>query len=137
MPKKSWAEKFESAKPPVVKRLDKNVAGMKAGQMMLIPSPKLIDDYIRSIPEGTSSDLSEMREELANQEGAETTCPITSGIFLRIVAERMWDQNEQGAAMDELTPVWRVINTKTPTFKKLSFDGEFLIDQRRREGLGE
>ena len=76
-----------------------------------------------------------MRDKLATAYGADVMCPLTTGIFLRIVAEAVNEAYINGVKMDDLTPVWRVLDTKSPTIKKLDFDPEFLWNQRRREGL--
>lgn len=132
---KSWKEKLEDSKPHQVKKLNKSMVGMKAGQMMLIASPAIIDDFIRNIPEGTAVNVKEMRATLAAQYNAEVTCPITTGIFLRIAAEAAYEAYENGEPIDAITPFWRVFDAKTTTLKKLSFDHEFLWNQRKREGL--
>ena len=132
---KSWTEKLNSPKPHQVKPVPKDMAGMKKGQTMLIPTAKIVDRFIRAIPEGRSTDYRALRAALARQYGAEVTCPITTGIFLRIVAEAAWEAYENGAGIDEITPVWRVLDKNSPTVKKISFDPQFLYDQRQREGL--
>jgi hypothetical protein len=132
---KSWAEKLNSPKPHQVKPVPMNIAGMKEGQIMLIPTAKIVDAFIRAIPEGSSMDHRALRAALAERYDAEVTCPITTGIFLRIVAEAAWEAHENGAGIDEITPVWRVLDKNSPTVKKISFDPQFLFDQRQREGL--
>ena len=132
---KSWKEKLAESKPEQVKLLDKSMMGMKEGQMMLIASPAIFDDFIRRIPEGTSKNMKQVRDELAGQFDAQVTCPLTSGIFLRIVAEAAYEAYENGTKIDDITPVWRVIDKNSPTVKKLTFDPEFLWNQRDREGL--
>lgn len=132
---KSWIEKLNSSRPHQVKPVPINIAGMKAGQIMLIPTAKIIDDYINKIPTGQSVNPRLMRDQLARQYEAEITCPITTGIFLRIVSEAAWEAYDNGKPLSQITPVWRIIGPDTPTFKKLSFDNRFIIDQRAREGL--
>ena len=89
---------------------------------MLIATPKLIDEYIRQIPEGTETDLKTMRKDLAIDLFADKTCPVTAGIFLRIVTEKAYEEWSNGVNENEITPFWRVINAKAPIVKKLSFD---------------
>ena len=132
---KTWTEKLNSSKPHVVKPVPMDIAGMKEGQIMLIPSARLIDDFIRAIPPGTAMDARQMRAGLAAQNGAEVACPITTGILLRIVAEAAWEAHENGTAIDAITPVWRVLGPDAPTLKKISYDPQFLHNQRQREGL--
>ncbi len=133
--KKSWSEKLNSSKPHEVKPVPRDMMGMKKGEMMLIPSPQIINNFIKSIPKGTSMDVKTLRKKLAKKHKAEVTCPITTGILLRIVAEAAYEAYEQGAKLSAVTPVWRVLDEDTPTMKKLSYDTAFILDQRAREGL--
>jgi hypothetical protein len=131
--KPTWMDKLNGSKPPVVKPAPISFAGMRQGQVMLIPSPKLIDDFIRKIPKGKQVDMAQMRSQLATLHRAEVSCPVTTGIFLRIVVEAANEAHEKGVAMSAITPVWRVIDPKAALLKKVSFDPGWLLDQRERE----
>ena len=133
--KKSWAEKLAKAEEPEVKPCPKKFADLLPGQIMLIPTARLIDGFVRTIPPGQAMDVKQMRAAMAAQNGAEVSCPLTTGIHLRTVAEAMYEAYEAGAAADDLTPVWRVIGPKAPVLKKLTFDPDFLMDRRAAEGL--
>ena len=133
--RKSWKEKLNNGRLPHIDISDKEFAGIKAGQKMLIPTPKLIDDYIRQIPKGKSADSATIRKDLAIENGAEVTCPLTTGIFLRIVAEAAYEDFQQGKPIEKITPFWRVIDEKSPTAKKLTFGTGFLKKQREKEAL--
>jgi len=132
---KSWKEKLASAKPHQVKPVAKSFAGMKQGQSMLIPSARMIDAFIRGIPSGSCLDLKTLREKLAAEHNAEITCPIATGFLLRIVSEAAWEDHETGTPLSKITPVWRVLDAMSPTLKKISFDPQFILDQRQKEGL--
>ncbi len=133
---KTWTDKVnDPTKEYVVKKLEKDFADMPAGSKMLIATPKIIDDYIRQIPKGKSGSLATMRRDLANEYGAEYTCPVTSGIFLRIVSEAAHEQIENGVALNKVTPFWRVIDSQSKLSKKLSFGEGFVQQQRKKEGL--
>ncbi len=119
---KSWTEKYNNGKAAVVKPLEKDFADMQSGDQMLIATPQIIDNYIRQIPAGTKVPLKTLRKDLALDHRANNTCPLTTGIFLRIVVEKAHEEHEKGANLDEITPFWRVINEKSPIIKKLSFD---------------
>lgn len=110
-------------------------ADAKTGRLTLFPSARLIDEYIRDIPAGDSRDLKSMKQELAARHGANVVCPVTTGVQLRIVAEAAHESFASGASMEEITPVWRVMDETTPTLKKLSFDPAFILDQRTSEGI--
>ena len=135
--RKSWQEKLNIDRKPVVEKADKDFGGVRAGQRMLIPTPLLVDNYIRQIPRGQQSDLSTIRKDLAAAYHADVTCPLTTGIFLRIVAEAAYEQFEQGVPLQKITPFWRVLNKKSPAVKKLSFGDDFLMEQRKKEGIEE
>lgn len=80
-------------------------------------------------------DVPTLRRKLARKFKAEVTCPITLGFHLRTVAEAAWEAHQQGAKPADITPVWRVLDAAAPTLKKLSGGADFILDQRRREGL--
>ena len=131
---KSWDDRMEQDHS-VVKKLDKDFADMKAGSLMYISNPKTIATYIRNIPKGKAVNLKTMRNDLALEHAAEVTCPVTTGIFLRIVAEAANEQLDQGKAIGRITPFWRVIDTKMPLAKKLTFGTKLIREQRKKENL--
>ena len=127
--KKTWIEKLEEDKAPQVKRLDKDFADMPAGCMMLIATPQIIDDYVKTVGYGTRIPLKTMRDDLALEHNAEYTCPVTTGIFLRIVAEANFEKWQNGASLESIAPFWRVIDPKSALAGKLSFGKEFLEER--------
>lgn len=133
--RKTWTEKLNPTAKHKVERIDKDFADIPAGASMLVATPQIVREYISAIPEGTSTDIKTMRKDLAASFGAEYSCPVTSGIFLRIVAEHAWEQLEQGVAIDDVPPFWRIIDLKSNTAKKLSFGTDFIREQRQKEGL--
>ena len=122
--KKSWIEKREGGKPPHVIVIEKSFAGIAAGSKMLISSPQEIADYIGAIPKGKYVEPLQMREALAKKHKADATCPVTTGIFLRIVAEAALEEHAQGKSANRLTPFWRVISNDSALAKKLSIDAK-------------
>ena len=133
--RKTWVEKRDLANEPEVKKSLKDFADIKAGEKMLIPSPKIVDEYIKHIPKGKESSLAQMRKDLAAEFNADKTCPVTSGIFIRIVSEAAYEEYGLGKALNKITPFWRIINEKSPAAKKFSFGIDFLKEQRRKEKL--
>jgi alkylated DNA nucleotide flippase Atl1 len=75
--------------------------------MMLIPTALEVDAMIRKIPYGELSTLGEIRERLARWHRADVTCPLVTGIFLRIVAEAAEEDRIDGKT--DITPYWRVV----------------------------
>ncbi len=132
---KTWQEKFNSDKPYVVKTIDKKFADMPAGTRMFIATPRIIDAYVNHIPSGVEVDILTLRKDLAAEYDAEMTCPVTTSIFLRIASEVAFEKYQNGANIDEITPFWRVMNSKMPIAKKLSCGTDFINSQRKKENL--
>lgn len=135
MAKKTWAEKMKPDAEWKVERTDKKFADIPEGASMLIATPNIVDEYVKNIPEGTATDIKQMRRDLATEYNAEYTCPVTSGIFLRIVAENAYGELQKGKSIDHIAPFWRIIDMKSPAAKKLTFGIDFLREQRKKEGL--
>lgn len=132
---KSWQEKLNDSKPAQTKRLEKGMLGKPAGAVMHISTPLAIDRYLRTIPAGKAVSTSELRDALAKKNKADFTCPLTTGIFLRIVAEAAFENLNKGKTVDAITPFWRVIEPASQLAKKLSFDVAFITRQRQNEGI--
>jgi len=113
----------------------KPFADIPAGSTMLIATPLIIDKYIRQIPKGHFRAIKEMRKDLAAEYKAEYTCPVTTGIFIRIVAEAAYEAYEKGKPISKITPFWRAMSIHSPSAKKLSFGIQFLKDQQKKEGI--
>lgn len=133
--KKTWIQKRDSDKKGQVKILNKKFADMPEGCRMFIATPKIIETYLRLIPLGTSVELSTMRKDLALSKDAEMTCPVTTGIFLRVVSEAALEELALGKTIDEVTPFWRVVKAESKLADKLNCDISFIHEQRALEGL--
>jgi len=131
--KKSWLDKLNENKEPKIKRIDIDFADIPAGSNMFIATPKLIDQYINEIGVGKRIDLKTLRKDLAIEHNADYTCPVTTGIFLRIVAEANYEKLQQGIHLQEITPFWRVIEPNSALAKKLTFGQDFLLEQIEKE----
>ena len=94
--KKSWIDKFNQPRVKMIKVLDTNFADMKVGEKMLIATPKIIDEYINKVPKSYTVDIKTMRKDLALSHHSEVTCPVTTGVFLRIVSEVSYEKIIQG-----------------------------------------
>ena len=106
---------------------------LPVGARLLISSPRRIDEEIRRLERGATLSTAALRERLATQAGAEACCPLTAGIFLRIVAEAAWDELQDGASPDSVTPFWRVVEPRSPLAKKLRCGPDFIAAMRARE----
>ena len=133
--RKTWVAKRDLAKEATVKKTDKDFADIKVGEKMLIATPAIVDAYIRNISKGKETTLAQMRKDLAAAYHADKTCPVTTGIFLRIVAEAAQEEYENGKAIGKIAPFWRIMDEHSPAAKKLSFGTGLLKEQRRKEHL--
>ena len=135
--KKTWLDKLNETKEPKIKRIDIDFADIPAGSNMFIATPKIIDKYIQEIGVGKRVDTKTLRKDLALAHNADYTCPVTAGIFLRIVAEANYEKLQQGKNVEEITPFWRVIEPNSVLAKKLTFGQDFLLQQIEKERINE
>ncbi len=137
-PKKTWREKLEKKQEPVIKLPPKNWIEKYGGEKMLIATPRIIDRFIRQVPPGQLITIGKIRSELARKYQADFTCPLTTGIFVRIAAEAAEEDRENGGK--DIAPYWRVTKddgTLNPKFpggvekqaKNLSAEG-FEIEKK-------
>ncbi|MGL4599098.1 MAG: hypothetical protein ACRCYO_16380 [Bacteroidia bacterium] len=132
---KTWTEKLRANKEPKVKRIDAAFADIPAHSIMFIATPQLINHYIKQIPKGKKVSVQTMRKDLALENKAEYTCPVTTGIFLRIVAEANFELYQQTNSLKGITPFWRVIEPNSALSKKLSFGQDLIIKQQKLEKI--
>lgn len=132
---KTAAERLKESKPEKRVVLDKDFAGVKAGQMLYVANPKVVDQYVRGIPAGQSRSIVQMREDLAKRRDADATCPVSTAIFLRISAQAAIDELEGGRPIKGIAPFWRVLRASDKITAKLSIDRQWIDTQRALEGL--
>ena len=133
---KTWEQKYQGHPKPEIKALEKKFADIQAGESMVITSPQIVEDYMRSIPKGVEKTVADFRIWAAKKFGADKACPVTSGIFLKIVAEKQIEDMEvRGVSESKIAPFWRMIGPKSPLLKKLSFDLGIWKSYRLTEGL--
>lgn len=133
MAKRDWASRLDANPEPVVRRMPKDRIGLKKGDLVLLPSARLVDDFIRAIPKGREVSLSGLRSTLARRHKADGTCPVHLGYHLRTVAEAACEARDRGTPLRSITPVWRVLDETALTLKKLSARNAAWILARRAE----
>lgn len=132
---KSWTERLNTPGINGIKPTPRTFGDVVEGQAMLVPTPRQVDDFIRTILPGTAMDVRTLRAGLARRHGAEVTCPVTIGYHLRTVAEAAHKDIGHGMPLEAVTPFWRVLDARTPTTSKLTFGAAFVAERRRQEGL--
>ncbi|MEY2904741.1 MAG: hypothetical protein RJA52_757 [Bacteroidota bacterium] len=131
--KKSWKDKLNDEKREQLKPLEKDFWGYHIGDIMLIATPKIIENYVQQIPSGKITTPEVMRKDLAIEFNATFTCPMTSGIFLRIVAEAAYEEFLQNGDATKITPFWRIIEPESKLASKLTFGENFIKEMRSKE----
>ena len=101
-----WREKIEKPQEPKIVRVPPKMSRFGKGTM-LIPTPLLVDELVRKVGKGQLVTVSELRRRLAQDFAADVTCPLTTGIFLRIAAEAAEEDRANGRR--RITPYWRVV----------------------------
>ncbi|HJQ56683.1 MAG TPA: hypothetical protein VJ890_07245 [Vineibacter sp.] len=134
--KASWTEKLQRPARHQVKPAPMDFGDMKKGEIMLVPTPQIVDAFIHTIPRGASMDVRTLRQRLARKHRAQVTCPVTMGFHIRTVAEAAYEAHSQGVALDKITPFWRVLDESTPTTRKLACGVGFVTKRRVEEGIG-
>jgi hypothetical protein len=133
--KKSAREKLYSGKEPRLVLLDRKFGGISAGKVMLVASPLIVDGYLRAISVGNCKTIAEMRNDLARAWNADSTCPLSTSVFLRIVAEAAIEELESGFEVEKVAPFWRVLSSGERLVKKLAFPPEMIDSLRRLEDI--
>ena len=105
--KTSWRAKLHKPMSPKLVPVPDGMAKRLGGGMMLIPTALEVDAMIRKIPRGQVSSVAQIRRRLAHWHNVDVTCPLVTGIFLRIVAEAA--EEDRASGKPEITPYWRVV----------------------------
>jgi hypothetical protein len=106
---KTWRQKLEVEHPnhgkivAVPPRMQKRFGR----GTMLIPRPLDVDAIMRKVRKGRLITQSQIRQQLAEGSRADHACPLTTGIFIRIVAEAA--EEDLRAGKKRVTPYWRTI----------------------------
>ncbi len=143
---KSWRDKLENPLEGLPKVVDVPVKWRKqmGGRKILVPTPMLVDERIRKVRKGKLVTTGQIRKELAKKFKADSSCPMTVGIFLRISSETAEEDRQKGKK--RITPYWRVVkddgslNPKFPggvkaQAEKLKKEGHKIISGRSKTKL--
>ena len=124
----TWRDKLHAEHPNHGKIVPANAAQRKQGiETVLIPRPLDVHALVRRVGKGRVVTVSELRDALARRAGADIACPMTTGIFLRIIAEAAEEAAREGKK--RITPYWRVVDADGGL--KAKFPGG-VADQARR-----
>ncbi len=132
--RKSWRQKLENPPaglPKVCEVPDKWVK-MMGGRQILVPTPLMVDEHIRTVPEHRLVTVGRIRRSLAEPFKADSTCPMTMGIFLRIISEAA--EEDRQAGREPITPYWRVVKNDGSLNPKFPGGVEGHSEKLREEG---
>ena len=100
---------------------------------LLIPAPNDVEALVRKIPRGRVMTQGEVREELARAAGVEAACPLTTGIFLRLVVEA--SEEDSAAGKRGVAPWWRIVRDDGKLWDKSPGGVEEQARRLRGEGV--
>jgi hypothetical protein len=130
--RKSWKEKLHNQDHSKIIEIPARMAKRLGTGTMLIPKPLDVDALIRKAKKGKLLTVSEIRSKLARDNKVDTACPLTTGIFVRIVAEAAEEDLRDGKK--QVTPYWRVIRDDGSLNEK--FPGGVIAQARRLKEEG-
>lgn len=105
----SWRQKLEKPQEARVVEVPPRMQKTWGQGRMLIATPRLVDELVRRIPKRKLATVAQLMGRLARDHRCDTACPMTTGIFLRIVAETA--EEDLAAGEKRITPYWRVLTT--------------------------
>ena len=119
MAKKTFNEKMNNSKDmPVVKTItDLKTIARFGGKRMLIAPPLAYDGIMKQVPQGKITTTDRIRDYLAKKHSADFACPLTTGIFISLVARASVERGGENP---------------TPYHRTLKKDGE--LNEKYPEG---
>ena len=105
--RKSFREKLKKNDLPKIVDIPSKIEKKFRKGRMLIPNPLDIEKLIREVKEGQLVTITQIREKLERDFSVDVSCPLTTGIFIRLIAEAA--EEERKAGKEDITPYWRVI----------------------------
>ncbi len=124
-------KRCKTAREKLEKEVGRKVEDTPKGRM-LIPRPLDVDALMRKIQKGKLATVTQIRERLASDFGADYTCPLTAGIFLRLAAEAAEEDLREGRK--RITPYWRVVKEGGSLNEKFPGGVEAQAARLREEG---
>ena len=127
-----WREKLENEDHSKIILVPPRMQKSLGAGTMLIPKPLDVDALIRKTRKGQLITQAEIRSKLARDNRADTACPITTGIFVRIAAEAAAEDLQNGKT--RITPYWRVLTIDGRLNEKFPGGAQAQARRLRAEG---
>ena len=100
---------------------------------MLIASPPIINDNVKSLPYGKFVEPSTMLDDLAKKYKADKTCSVTTGIFLPIVSEASCEEYQSDIDLEYITLFWRIVKHNSKLARKLACGAGFIAKRQNKK----
>lgn len=110
----------------------KVVEDPRQGGRMLVATPLLVAAEVAKVRRGEVLTVGELRARLARHFLADRTCPLSTGIFLAIVAGAVGEDLRRGRKAR--WPVWRVVGDDGRLSPKWPLDARWRAAMLREEG---
>jgi len=131
----SWKQKVAAPREPKRVTLETDFAGLPAGTRMFVATPRIVAEHLHRIPPGEGRSIQSFRDALAGAHGCEAACPVSTAVFIRMVAEAAWEDILTGRPAAEVAPFWRVVPPGSAIGKRLAADADWIAAQRAAEGI--
>ncbi len=138
--KKSWLDRLASYPHlPNVKEIPPAMRARRGEGTIATPSPREVEDAMRSIPEGRLATVLGIGQDIAVRHRATIGCTVTTAIFAHMVAHA----TEEAQAAQDRTPYWRTLkiggelNAKYPggveaQMARLEAEGHTVVQRGKR-----
>jgi hypothetical protein len=108
--RKSAREKLHKEQEAKIVEISEKMQNRFGKGSMLIPRPLDVDSLIRRIEKGKLITTEKIREKLSQDYGTDVTCPLTTGIFVKISSEAA--EEDIASGVKDIAPYWRVLKSK-------------------------
>jgi hypothetical protein len=138
MPKTFLQKLNDAPAPHVVRELPQRIfqtwmpENPKYGGTMLVSSPREIESLMQQVGKGELTTTAEIARRLARKHKTDITCPMTTGIFVNIVAGAAQEQRASGAKT--IAPFWRTLKSDGSLNEK--YPGGTEVQKRMLESEG-
>jgi hypothetical protein len=102
-----WRDKRDSEQAAKVVDIPPRMQKQWGRGTMVVARPKDVDALMKKPRKGRLTTVKQIMAQVAKQHGADTACPMTTGIFVRIAAEAAEEELAEGRK--RVTPYWRTL----------------------------
>jgi alkylated DNA nucleotide flippase Atl1 len=125
-------ERDTAAAPHIETLQEARGAAFPAGRM-LISSPLELASVIERIPKGRVLRQADLRASVAKSHRADYACPVTTGLFVRILADATEEERGHGGT---IMPYWRVVGDDGDLNELFPGGSSSQAKRLEKEGIG-